>query len=263
MGRQWAESLPAARALFDRAGQVLGYDLAELCFNGPADRLDTTVHSQPALLVASLAALEVLKDRAPDVVEACGAAAGLSLGEYTALVFAGAIQFDDALRLVGRRGEAMQAAADALASGMVSVLGMERDALESLCREAARGDVLQVANLLCPGNIVVSGTKDGCARLASLAEQAGAMKVVPLAVAGAFHTPIMEPARKPRRRSPGRAFQSSRTSTRCRTTIPTKSANCWSGRSSRRSAGKTRSGGCWGKASIGITRSAPVGCCAA
>jgi [acyl-carrier-protein] S-malonyltransferase len=196
MGRQWAESLPAARALFDRAGQVLGYDLAELCFNGPADRLDTTVHSQPALLVASLAALEVLKDRAPDVVEACGAAAGLSLGEYTALVFAGAIQFDDALRLVGRRGEAMQAAADALASGMVSVLGMERDALESLCREAARGDVLQVANLLCPGNIVVSGTKDGCARLASLAEQAGAMKVVPLAVAGAFHTPIMEPARK-------------------------------------------------------------------
>lgn len=194
MGSTFAEASPQARRRFDDAGRILGYDLAKLCFDGPAEQLDSTVHSQPALFVTSLAALEVLKETSPDVVAACGATAGLSLGEYTALVFADVLDFESGLRLVHERGKAMQAAADAVASGMLSILGLDRDKTEVLCREAAEGDVLQIANLLCPGNIAVSGTKAACQRMSQRAEAAGAMKVVPLAVAGAFHTPIMEPA---------------------------------------------------------------------
>jgi [acyl-carrier-protein] S-malonyltransferase len=191
MGRQVAESLPAARQLYDRANAILGYDLAKLCFEGPAEELDSTVISQPALFVTGLAAIEQLRHNAPDVVLACEATAGLSLGEYTALVFAGAIEFEDALRLVAVRGEAMQEAADATPSGMVSILGLERQAVEDLCGRARREDTLQIANLLCPGNIVISGTNSACERAAEIAPAAGAMKAVPLAVAGAFHTPIM------------------------------------------------------------------------
>jgi [acyl-carrier-protein] S-malonyltransferase len=194
MGQALAETLPAARQLYDRANQILGYDLAKLCFEDPAESLDSTVHSQPALFVTSLAALEKLRQESPDVVLACEAAAGLSLGEYTAMVFAGAIDFEAGLRLVQRRGQAMQEAADATPSGMVSILGLERVQVEALCERARQGEVLQVANLLCPGNIVVSGTNAACERVAEMAEPAGAMKAVPLAVAGAFHTPIMHPA---------------------------------------------------------------------
>jgi [acyl-carrier-protein] S-malonyltransferase len=194
MGRQLAESLPAARALYDRASAMLGYDLAQVCFEGPADRLDATAFSQPALFVTSLAALESLRQSAREVVDSAVYAAGLSLGEYSALVFAGAMDFETGLRVVQERGAAMQAAADAAPSGMVSVLGLEREALEGLCRQAAQGETLQVANLLCPGNIVLSGSRGACARVAELAESAGAMKVIPLAVAGAFHTPLMQPA---------------------------------------------------------------------
>jgi [acyl-carrier-protein] S-malonyltransferase len=118
----------------------------------------------------------------------------LSLGEYTALVFAGALDFDSGLRVVQLRGQAMQDAADASPSGMVSVLGMERDPLRKLVDEARGDDVLQLANFLCPGNIVVSGSKAACERITPLAEAAGAMKVIPLAVAGAFHTPLMQSA---------------------------------------------------------------------
>lgn len=194
MGQALCESLPAARDLFSRAGDILGYDLAKLCFTGPAEELDSTVRSQPALFVASMAAIESLKATQPDVVVACQAAAGLSLGEYTALVFADVMSFDDGLRLVHARGTAMQAAADATASGMVSILGLERDKVEELCAQARGGEVLEVANLLCPGNIVVSGTKAACARAAELAPSLGAMKAIPLTVAGAFHTSIMQPA---------------------------------------------------------------------
>ena len=194
MGQQLAETLPAARALFDQANQVLGYDLAALCFEGPATELDSTLHSQPALFVTSLAALEQLRTDSPETVENCAVAAGLSLGEYTALVFAGAIDFESGLKLVQQRGRAMQDASDQTPSGMVSILGMDRDVVAELCEKAAQGDVLQIANLLCPGNIVVSGTVAACERVADLANQAGAMKVIPLAVAGAFHTPIMQPA---------------------------------------------------------------------
>ena len=194
MGTALAASLPRAQELFARAADILGYDLLELCTNGPAEKLNSTVYSQPALFVCSLAALEQLKQDNPAIVEACAATAGLSLGEYTALVFAGALDFDSGLRVVQLRGQAMQDAADASPSGMVSVLGMERDPLRKLVDEARGDDVLQLANFLCPGNIVVSGSKAACERITPLAEAAGAMKVIPLAVAGAFHTPLMQSA---------------------------------------------------------------------
>ena len=194
MGRRLAESLPAARRLYDRAAEVLGYDLAKLCFEGPADTLDSTIYSQPALFVTSLAALESLRAQSPEVVLACEATAGLSLGEYTAMVFAGIMDFEDGLMLVQKRGAAMQEAADATPSGMVAVLGLERVQVEALCEKARQGEILEIANLLCPAHIVISGTNGACERAAEMAEAAGAMKAMPLAVAGAFHTTIMRPA---------------------------------------------------------------------
>lgn len=194
MGKALAERLPKARELFDRAAEILGYDLAELCFSGPTEKLDSTVHSQPALFVCSLCALESLRDQNPQIVADCQACAGLSLGEYTALAFAGVFDFETALRLVAERGAAMQAASDAAPSGMVSVVGLERGHVEALCDRCRGMDVLNVANLLCPGNIVVSGSKAACQRVLEQAESAGAMKAIPLAVAGAFHTSLMASA---------------------------------------------------------------------
>ena len=194
MGRRLAESLPAVRRLYDRAAEILGYDLARLCFSGPAEELDSTVISQPALFVTSLAALESLRSESPDVVLSCEAAAGLSLGEYTAMVFADVMDFESGLTLVQQRGAAMQEAADATPGGMVSILGLERVEVEALCDKARGDDVLEIANHLCPGNIVISGSNAACERAAEMARSFGAMKAVPLAVAGAFHTPIMRPA---------------------------------------------------------------------
>lgn len=194
MGKRLAESLPSVRRLYDRAAEILGYDLAKLCFEGPVDQLDSTVCSQPALFVTSLAALEALRAESPDVVLACEAAAGLSLGEYTAMVFAGVMDFEAGLTLVQQRGAAMQEASDRTPSGMVSILGLERVEVEALCEKARGNDTLEIANLLCPGNIVISGTNAACERAAEMAASFGAIKAVPLAVAGAFHTRIMRPA---------------------------------------------------------------------
>jgi [acyl-carrier-protein] S-malonyltransferase len=186
---------PRARELIEQAHQILGYDLLAVCQHGPVERLDSTVVSQPALFVCSLAALEVLRQREPDAVLSCQAAAGLSLGEYSALVFAGVMSFEDGLRVVQERGRAMQDAADANPSGMVSVLGLEREQVEQICQQSRdAGQVLEIANLLCPGNIAISGHADACERAAQMAMQAGAMKTVPLAVAGAFHTSLMSSA---------------------------------------------------------------------
>jgi [acyl-carrier-protein] S-malonyltransferase len=193
MGRQLYQTLPAARALFDEAAEILGYDLGDVCANGPAERLDSTAVSQPAIFVTSLAALESLQAGEPKALDRCAAAAGLSLGEYTALVVAGALSFRDGLRVVKRRGEAMQSAADATPSAMVSVLGLELAKVEELCAAARGAGILEIANRLCPGNIVVSGTKGACETLEHLAEGSGA-RTVRLAVAGAFHTAIMKPA---------------------------------------------------------------------
>ena len=195
MARDLVASVPAAKAMFDQASEVLGYDLADLCISGPAERLNTTDHSQPAIFVASLAALEALKQENAELVESCTATAGLSLGEYTALVFAGVMSFEDGLRVVQERGLAMQAAAELTQSGMVSVVGLETEQVESIVEHVHQeGEILQLANYLCPGNIVVSGHSEACARIEGPASEAGARMVMPLAVAGAFHTPLMQPA---------------------------------------------------------------------
>lgn len=194
MAGDWVEACPQAAALFTRASKRLGYDLLAICRSGPADRLNATSVSQPAILVTSLAALEVLRAREPHPLDAATITAGLSLGEYTALVFAGALDFDDAVRLVDIRGRAMQECAEQRPGTMLAVLGVDREQLLALCDECRAADVLEVANVLCPGNIVVSGTTEACRRLDAATVAAGAMKCVPLEVAGAFHTSLMQPA---------------------------------------------------------------------
>lgn len=194
MAGDWVDAHPEAAALFARAADILGYDLLGLCREGPAEKLNATSVSQPAILVTSLAALEVLRGREGNPLAATRITAGLSLGEYTALVFAGALEFDDAVRLVDVRGRAMQECAEQRPGAMVAVLGMEREPLATLCDEHRASDVLEVANVLCPGNIVVSGSAAACRRLEAAALAAGAMKCVPLEVAGAFHTALMQPA---------------------------------------------------------------------
>ena len=194
MGRALDQELPAARALFDKAAAILGFDLRAACIDGPAEVLEATDVSQPAIFVASLAALEDLKAKQPEVVAACAGAAGLSLGEYTALVFAGALDFETGLRIVRRRGAAMQAAAIATPSGMTSVLGLDEPAVDELCRQVAPHGRLWKANLLGPGNIVVSGERGALEHLEPIAAALGAARVIPLAVAGAFHSDLMKPA---------------------------------------------------------------------
>lgn len=194
MAGQLCQSLPAAKALFDQAAAVLGYDLLAVCVNGPAERLNATDVSQPAIFVASLAALEQLKATQPDTLGDVIATAGLSLGEYTALVFAGALSFADGLKVVKARGEAMQAAAEATPSGMLAVLGLEVAEVESLVTEARSAGTLEVANYLCPGNTAVSGSLAAIERLEQIGQERGGIRTVRLSVAGAFHTDIMRPA---------------------------------------------------------------------
>jgi len=193
MGRDLAANLPAAKALFDYASAILGYDLLEVCTNGPAEKLNATNISQPAIFVASMAALEQLKSTDPAALEGVTNTAGLSLGEYTALTFAGAITFADALTVVKARGEAMQAAAEATPSGMVAVLAIDVPDVEALVIEARSAGVLEIANYLCPGNTVISGSAAAIEKACQLAELKQ-YRVAKLAVAGAFHTSLMKPA---------------------------------------------------------------------
>ena len=194
MGKSLCESLPTAKQPFDSASSILGFDLLDLCANGPAERLNATDVSQPAIYVASLAALESLKVSEPAAVSECAATAGLSLGEYTALAFAGAASsFEDGLKIVRARGQAMQAAADAKPGGMMSILALERFQVESICDEAGSAGLIRIANLLCPGNIAVSGERAALTAAERLVEAKGG-RVTRLAVAGAFHTALMKPA---------------------------------------------------------------------
>jgi [acyl-carrier-protein] S-malonyltransferase len=194
MGRGLCDEVPTARELFDRANEVLGFDLKAACFDGPAEVLEATDLSQPAIYVASLAALESLRVDQPEVVAACEGAAGLSLGEYTALAFAGAIDFETGLRIVRARGQAMQAAAVAHPSGMTSVIGLDESQVDDLCARVAAHGRLWKANMLGPGNIAVSGDRPALAAIEPIATEMGARMVIPLAVAGAFHTPLMQSA---------------------------------------------------------------------
>lgn len=193
MAKDICTQYPEARKLFDRAAEVLGYDLFSLCAFGPEEKLTATDISQPAIFVASLAALEKLKVESPHVIDTVTHTAGLSLGEYTALTFAGAFSFEDGLRVVQKRGQAMQAAAVATPSSMASILLIDVPQVEAVCEQASSKGLVKVANLLCPGNTVISGDIAAVDEAVKLAEVAGA-KIVRLSVAGAFHTELMKPA---------------------------------------------------------------------
>ena len=190
MGRELYDASAKIREMYAQANEILGYDLTKICFEGPAEVLDATDQSQPAIFLTSLAALEALKESDPEALENCVATTGLSLGEYTALTFAGVMSFEDGLKLVRLRGEAMQEASDAVPSGMASVLGLDVETVRGLCAEVD-AEELTIANYLCPGNLVVSGARASVDKLMEAALAAGAMKVVGLKVAGAFHTSFM------------------------------------------------------------------------
>ena len=194
MGRDVAEAGTRARKVFDRANELLSFDLAGLCFEGPAEKLEQTDIQQPAIFVTSVALWEAFLE-AGGRTEWFSWAAGLSLGEYTALHVAGAVGFDEALRLVHRRGRLMQEASTASPSGMVSLAGADEASARELCEKAREGEVLAPANFNCPGQIVISGSKGACERALTLAPELG-YRAVALTVAGAFHSSLMEPAAK-------------------------------------------------------------------
>lgn len=196
MGRALAESEAEAAAVFQQADQLLGLPLSRLCFEGPAADLDQTDITQPALFTHSIAVLRVLQGRRPDLSPAC--AAGHSLGQISALVAAGSLTFTDGLRLVRARGLAMKRAGEMSRGGMAAVLGLEVKTVEAACRQAAEraGAVVQVANDNCPGQVVISGADAGLAAAVPLLEQAGARKVVRLAVSIAAHSALMQAAQE-------------------------------------------------------------------
>ena len=194
MGAEIAQSFPVAAEIFDKANDIVGFNLSRICFEGPAERLNSTTISQPAIFVTSAAILEVLRTEPATSSLSADVTAGLSLGEYTALYAAGLISFEDALVLVQKRGQAMQAAADTTKGSMVSIIGFDEEKSRQLCAEAAEGELIAPVNFNCPGQIVLSGSMSACERAEKLAEKYGAIKAVPLEVAGAFHTEMMSSA---------------------------------------------------------------------
>lgn len=189
MGKDLVESHPEARVWFDRASEALGFDLAAVCFEGPAEELTRSDRAQPAIFVHSVVAWELLKSRTGLAPAAGG---GLSSGEWAALYAAGVVSFEDAIRILRVRGEAMQAACTAEPSGMVSIIGLADDKILSICEDLG----IQVANYNSPGQTVVSGKADAVAKVPERAKAAGAKLAVPLPVAGAFHSRLMAPAEK-------------------------------------------------------------------
>lgn len=194
MGAEVARSSAAAAEIFDRADDIVGYDLRNICFEGPAEQLNSTTISQPAIFVTSAAIFEALRENPATNHIRADVTAGLSLGEYTALYAAGVIGFEDGLKLVQKRGQAMQAAADATDGAMVSIIGLDEEKIRQLCLEAGQGELLEPVNFNCPGQIVISGGKRACGRAKDLAARYGAIKTVRLEVAGAFHTDMMSSA---------------------------------------------------------------------
>jgi len=190
MGRDLAATFPVAKQAFQEADEALGFALSKLCFEGPAEQLNRTEFTQPALLAASIAAARVLEQEGvrPDVV------AGHSLGEFTALVVAGSLTFADALRLVRARGRYMQEAVPQGTGKMSAVLGMDREALGEVCEAAQQGQIVSLANLNCPGQIVIAGHREAVERAEEGAKAAGASRVIPLPVSVPSHCALMESA---------------------------------------------------------------------
>jgi [acyl-carrier-protein] S-malonyltransferase len=190
MGKLFADASPAAAAVWRKADEAVGFPLARLCFEGPAEELALTVNTQPAILTASVAAAAVLAERgiSPDLC------AGHSLGEYSALVVAGALDFADTVRLVRKRGEFMQEAVPVGTGAMAALLGLDVEAAERACVEAAQGEVVNVANINSPGQIVIAGHRGAVERALKAAAKLGSMKSVLLPVSAPFHSALMKPA---------------------------------------------------------------------
>jgi [acyl-carrier-protein] S-malonyltransferase len=193
MGRVWADASAAARTTFEEADEALGFSLSRLCWEGPEEDLNLTANTQPALVAASIAIHRALATLAPEVRPV--AVAGHSLGEYSALVAAGALGFADALRLVRRRGELMQAAVPVGQGAMAAIIGLDPQAIAALAAEAAQGEVCAVANLNGPAQTVIAGHRAAIDRAVTLAKQRGARKATALPVSAPFHSPLMRPAR--------------------------------------------------------------------
>jgi [acyl-carrier-protein] S-malonyltransferase len=185
MGKDLAEKFPSARAWFDRANAALGYDLASICFNGPEPELTKTEHAQPGIFLVSWVALELLRERVSSL--RADATAGLSLGEFTALTAANAMSFEDGLHVVRQRGRFMQEACENTRGGMAAIIGLDAAAAREVCAETG----VALANLNCPGQIVISGETEKIGRACELAKARGAKRALPLTVAGAYHSPLM------------------------------------------------------------------------
>jgi len=186
MGKSAYEVSPAAKEIFEKANQIMGFDIAKLCFEGPEEKLTLTKNSQPAIFITSMAVLNFIREKFPDLKPMVGL--GLSLGEYTALVGLGSLSFEEGLKLVKIRGEAMEEATQETEGTMASVLGMEVEACQAVC-DSVEG--AWIANLNSPGQIVISGTIPGVTQAGEACKEKGARKVIPLKVSGAFHTPLM------------------------------------------------------------------------
>ena len=192
MGRELASNYAVAKQTFDEADDALGYKLSDLCFEGPEERLKLTEITQPAILTVSVAAFRVLKEKASQLRPAF--VAGHSLGEYSAHVAAGTLEFADAVRTVRNRGKYMQTAVPVGVGAMAAILGMPIEQLRSVCKEAAQGEVVSPANINSPDQIVISGSAAAVQRAADLAKERGAKRAVMLQVSAPFHCALMQPA---------------------------------------------------------------------
>ena len=188
MGQDLAEKFPSARQWFDRANAAVGYDLAGVCFHGPEAELTKTENAQPGIFLVSWVALELLREQAPGLK--FDATAGLSLGEFTALTAAGVMTFEDGLQVVRLRGRFMQEACEATRGGMAAIINLDEAATRAVCQEAG----VELANLNCPGQLVISGPADKMAAACELAKARGAKRALPLPVAGAYHSVLMASA---------------------------------------------------------------------
>lgn len=191
MGKDFYDAVPTSRRIFESADEVLGFPMTNMIFEGPDSELKKTFNTQPALLTASVAAFEAVREQGvtPDFV------AGHSLGEYSALVASGVLSFEDAVGTVRARGEFMEQAVPGGQGAMAAVLGAEREALAELCRSITdEGHLVELANLNCPGQIVVSGSKEGVALVGERVKEAGGKRAIPLEVSGPFHSSLMKSA---------------------------------------------------------------------
>tara|TARA_B100000686_G_scaffold340628_1_gene416602 strand:- start:1654 stop:2586 length:933 start_codon:yes stop_codon:yes gene_type:complete len=190
MGKEFYEDFPIARKMYDEAAEILGVDIASLSFNGPADTLNLTENTQPAILAHSIIALKTLGDHGIETV-----AAGHSLGEYSALVAAGALEFKDALGLVQKRGRFMQEAVPLGEGAMAAILGLPLDQIQNLCQEYSRANnIVETANINSPEQTVIAGHKNAVRLVADFAEKAGAKRIIMLPVSAPFHCHLMKPA---------------------------------------------------------------------